>query len=312
MPPGATARDGSCQSGKDRADCGAATSADTQTAPSSAGVCGRSAHRVGHHMPMTDSVLGTTSEAAVTAAGTTTTAEGATVPAIPFGAWPSPITAADVARERLRLSFPIVIGGDTWWQEGRPEEGGRLTIMHRGPGGRLTELLPAPWNARSRVHEYGGLSYLPVPRAAARPGSAGSRAPRGFEILFANYAEQRLYLAGPETPGRRGGTAPPPSRSRGRRRARKRSAVSRGPALCRLRPVAGPQRGLVRAGTPRRRQGQPVDRRGPAGWLGGGEAGGGPRPRLRLGFLRLPHPVTRWQQAGLGVLEPPAYAVGWH
>ena len=150
-------------------------------------------------MPMTDSVLGTTSEAAVTAAGTTTTAEGATVPAIPFGAWPSPITAADVARERLRLSFPIVIGGDTWWQEGRPEEGGRLTIMHRGPGGRLTELLPAPWNARSRVHEYGGLSYLPVPRAAARPGSAGSRAPRGFEILFANYADQRLYLAGPET-----------------------------------------------------------------------------------------------------------------
>ena len=122
--------------------------------------------------------------------------EGA-VPAIPFGAWPSPITAADVARARLRLSFPTVIGGDTWWQEGRPEEGGRLTIMHCGPGGSLAELLPAPWNARSRVHEYGGLSYLPVPRAAP-PGPAAG-APRGHEIVFANYSDQRLYLAGPQT-----------------------------------------------------------------------------------------------------------------
>jgi dipeptidyl aminopeptidase/acylaminoacyl peptidase len=91
-----------------------------------------------------------------------------------------------------------VIGGEAWWQETRPEEGGRVTIVHRSAGGKLTDLLPAPWNARTRVHEYGGLSYLPVPRASARPASAGGRAPRGHAIMFANYADQRLYIAGPD------------------------------------------------------------------------------------------------------------------
>jgi len=149
-------------------------------------------------MPMTESVLGTAGETAITTAGSTGAAAGTVVPAIPFGAWPSPITAADVARGRLKLSFPIVLGGDTWWQEGRPDEEGRVTVMHRGPGGRLTELLPAPWNARTRVHEYGGLSYLPIPRTG-RHAVGRNRAQGGGEIVFANYSDQRLYLAGPET-----------------------------------------------------------------------------------------------------------------
>jgi dipeptidyl aminopeptidase/acylaminoacyl peptidase len=121
-----------------------------------------------------------------------------TVPSVPFGEWPSPITAADVARGRLRIAFPTVIGGDVWWQEGRPDEGGRVTVVLRAAGGKLTDLLPAPWNARTRVHEYGGLSYLPVPRASVRPAAAGGRAPRGHAIVFANYADQRLYVAEPD------------------------------------------------------------------------------------------------------------------
>ena len=121
---------------------------------------------------------------------------------MPFGEWPSPIAAADVARGRLRLSFPTVIGGEVWWQEGRPEEAGRVTVVHRSAGGKLTDLLPAPWNARTRVHEYGGLSYLPVPRAWLRPATAGGRTPRGQAIVFANYADQRLYVAGAETDGK--------------------------------------------------------------------------------------------------------------
>jgi hypothetical protein len=85
-------------------------------------------------------------------------ADGAgALPQAPFGSWPSPITAADVARGRVRLSFPTVIGADLWWQEGLPSEGGRITVMHRGPDGKQRALLPAPWNARTRVHEYGGL-----------------------------------------------------------------------------------------------------------------------------------------------------------
>src|SRR5579862_2407243 len=111
-----------------------------------------------------------------------------TKPEIPFGEWPSPISAADVARSGLRLSFPAVVGGDVWWQEVRPDEGGRSVVICRAAGGQQIDLLPAPWNARSRVHEYGGQSYLPVPRPAGPDGQQ----PRGRAIVFANYADQRL------------------------------------------------------------------------------------------------------------------------
>jgi dienelactone hydrolase len=99
----------------------------------------------------------------------------------PYGSWPSPISAADVARARLRLSHPTIHGEHVWWQETRPEMGGRTTIVRSG-----TELLPAPWDARTRVHEYGGRSYLPLPDGG---------------LVFANYADQRLYrLADGRTP----------------------------------------------------------------------------------------------------------------
>jgi dipeptidyl aminopeptidase/acylaminoacyl peptidase len=97
---------------------------------------------------------------------------------LPYGEWPSPITAADVARGHIRLSFPLIAGDTVYWQETRPAEGGRQTVMRQGPDGVSRDLLAAPWNARTRVHEYGGLSYLPVPGG----------------MLFANFGDQRLYL----------------------------------------------------------------------------------------------------------------------
>jgi dipeptidyl aminopeptidase/acylaminoacyl peptidase len=147
-------------------------------------------------MPMTDSG----SEVAVGAAGQSDTAfdqvsADETIPAIPFGEWPSPITAAAVASGQRTGSFPIVLGSDTWWQIGLPDEGGRTTVMH-GSCGKQTMLLPAPWNARTRVHEYGGLSYLPIPRSALAGQHSGKTA-RGYLLLFANFADQRLYLAAP-------------------------------------------------------------------------------------------------------------------
>jgi len=158
---------------------------------------------------MTESATVPAEGAAKAAAGSVDTPDGETgaaagqpsaadtaIPAVQFGAWPSPITAADVARGRIRISYPIVIGEDTWWQEGRPEEDGRTTVVQCGADGKHHDLLPAPWNARTRVHEYGGLSYLPVPAAPAAPQSAA--APRGHSIIFANYADQRLYLASTE------------------------------------------------------------------------------------------------------------------
>jgi dipeptidyl aminopeptidase/acylaminoacyl peptidase len=118
----------------------------------------------------------------------------AAVPAVPFGEWPSPITAAQVASGQVRVSFPTVIGSHVWWQQGLPDEGGRTTVM-RNSGGEQAMLLAAPWNARTRVHEYGGRSYLPIP-SGEPSGQGTATASDGYRILFANYADQRLYLTG--------------------------------------------------------------------------------------------------------------------
>src|SRR5258708_24573556 len=100
------------------------------------GISSGRASPVVHHIPMTNRVG--TAEVANGGAenGAETTGNGAdmatAVPAISFGAWPSPITAADVARSQLRLAYPIVTRGEGWVQETPPEAG------RRGPIGQRT------------------------------------------------------------------------------------------------------------------------------------------------------------------------------
>jgi len=121
------------------------------------------------------------------------------LPRVPYGSWASPITAAQVAGGRLRVAFPTVIGETTWWQEDRPEEAGRTTIVRGSADGSHTTLLPAPWTARSRVHEYGGLSYLPVPGPVAAATLASPEQDGDgpdLPVVFANLDDQRLYLVG--------------------------------------------------------------------------------------------------------------------
>ncbi|GAB1816933.1 S9 family peptidase [Herbidospora sp. RD11066] len=89
------------------------------------------------------------------------------------------ISTADVARSGLDLGFPTVIGDEVWWEEDRPAQQGRRTIVHRAADGQRREILPAPWDARTRVHEYGGRSYLVIPEHG---------------VVFAEHSDQRLYL----------------------------------------------------------------------------------------------------------------------
>jgi hypothetical protein len=86
--------------------------------------------------------------------------------AVPFGEWPSPITAAEVARGTVKLAFPTAHDGQVWWQEIRPDEDGRTTVVHRAADGRR-RALQAPWNARTRVHEYGGLYRSGLPQSVS-------------------------------------------------------------------------------------------------------------------------------------------------
>src|SRR5690242_21544894 len=80
-----------------------------------------------------------------------------------YGEWASPIAGADVARKQVSLAFAVIEGSGVWWQESRPEEGGRVAIVCQGADGVRRDLLPMPYNARTRVHEYRGRSYHPVP-----------------------------------------------------------------------------------------------------------------------------------------------------
>ena len=105
----------------------------------------------------------------------------------PYGEWVSPISATALTAAARRLSFPAVVGDEIWWTEDRPGEGGRTTVMARRADGEIAELLPPPWCARTRVHEYGGRSFLAVP------------GPDGPALVFAHLADQRLYRLDPGT-----------------------------------------------------------------------------------------------------------------
>ncbi|MFC4003340.1 prolyl oligopeptidase family serine peptidase [Prauserella oleivorans] len=95
----------------------------------------------------------------------------------PFGTWSSPIRAADVAAAGVVPQWLDVVDGAVWWAEARPAEDGRVALV-RFLDGTVEELLPAPWSARNRIHEYGGRPWLAV----------------GDALAFTHWADQRIYL----------------------------------------------------------------------------------------------------------------------
>ncbi len=98
----------------------------------------------------------------------------------PYGVWRSSISARDTARGGVRLNgVGFGADGSVYWSEGRPSEGGRNVIVRRADDGSRADVLPAGWNARTRVHEYGGRAWIAV-------GDGG--------LVFANWDDQRLYL----------------------------------------------------------------------------------------------------------------------
>jgi dipeptidyl aminopeptidase/acylaminoacyl peptidase len=108
----------------------------------------------------------------------------------PYGTWRSSISAGDVARAASRPGDIAVDGLDIYVGESRPEEEGRNAIVKLSAGAELPEpeeVLPPPFSARSRVHEYGG----------------GAFNVRGGSLVFVNDGDQALYLqSGSEKPRR--------------------------------------------------------------------------------------------------------------
>jgi dipeptidyl aminopeptidase/acylaminoacyl peptidase len=75
----------------------------------------------------------------------------------------------------------VLDGDDLYWTELRPAEKGRMVIVRRTHDGKTTDMTPLPFNARTRVHEYGGGAFA-VDRGT---------------IYFSNFADQRLYRQDP-------------------------------------------------------------------------------------------------------------------
>ena len=100
-----------------------------------------------------------------------------------YGAWLSPIAAADVARAAIRLSQTMYgpDGKTLYWLEGRPQEGGRQVLVRLDEKRHLQEVNPAPLNVRTLAHEYGGGAF-----------TVGLYQGRET-VFFCNFADQRLY-----------------------------------------------------------------------------------------------------------------------
>lgn len=104
------------------------------------------------------------------------------VTALPYGSWPSPLSPEQASTASPRLEGAAFVGDEVWWGESVPAEGGRTTVRRRLADGTVETVLPAPWNARSRVHEYGGGSWAVTEEGA---------------LLFVDKADQRVRMLTP-------------------------------------------------------------------------------------------------------------------
>jgi len=104
-----------------------------------------------------------------------------------YGTWSSPITSELVVAGSIGLSEVQWLGDEIYWLETRPQEGGRGTIVCADANGRRRDCLPAPFNARSRVHEYGGGAYLTTVHG----------------IFFSNDADRCIYVLDADATPRR-------------------------------------------------------------------------------------------------------------
>ncbi len=109
------------------------------------------------------------------------------VAVLPYGSWPSPLTAQWAAAASPRYEGAAFVGDELWWGQSLPAEGGRTTVLRNRGGARAHEdgsgspevLLPAPWSARSSVHEYGGGAWAATPDG---------------RLVFVEKTDQRVWL----------------------------------------------------------------------------------------------------------------------
>jgi dipeptidyl aminopeptidase/acylaminoacyl peptidase len=84
---------------------------------------------------------------------------------------------------QVRIGDAQIDGTSVYWLEARPAEAGRSVIVQREADGQIHDRTPAPFNVRTRVHEYGGGAYV------AAEGT----------LYFSHFADNRLYVQSPSS-----------------------------------------------------------------------------------------------------------------
>lgn len=100
------------------------------------------------------------------------------VPSTAYGHWRSPINSEQLGQQQ-NSPYDFVRCGDTLlWIQSLAKENGRLSVFTLpDENSNMLELSPAPLNARSTVHEYGGAACLLTSQT----------------LYLSNFSDQRLY-----------------------------------------------------------------------------------------------------------------------
>src|SRR5829696_778660 len=97
----------------------------------------------------------------------------------PYGSWSSPVTSDLVASTGLswsRFDRPEPSADGVYWLESRPVDG-RTVLVFKPWDGPEHDVVPAGFNVRNSVHEYGGGAYWLD----------------GASVFFTNFDDQRIY-----------------------------------------------------------------------------------------------------------------------
>jgi dipeptidyl aminopeptidase/acylaminoacyl peptidase len=100
----------------------------------------------------------------------------------PYGSWASPLGAEVLSRGRVGLGDLRSADGHLYWTETIPSAGGISGLFSTATSAGGTRISPEGVNVRTRVHEYGGASFVVA---------------RG-QLYYSNFTDQRLYALGPD------------------------------------------------------------------------------------------------------------------
>ena len=98
----------------------------------------------------------------------------------PYGSWVSALGAEELSRGRVGIGDIRSVDGHLYWTETIPAAGGISGIFSTVTSAAGTRISPEGVNVRTRVHEYGGASFVVT----------------SGQLYYSNYTDQRLYALG--------------------------------------------------------------------------------------------------------------------